>query len=51
MVDVVADWDTEEHVARKVSLLPEKGGVFRLRNGLMFRCEHLEKVSLDYSNS
>ena len=52
VADVVADWDTKEHVARKVSLLPEKVGVFRQRNyGLMSRCEHLEEVSLDYSNS
>ena len=51
VVDVVADWDTEENVARKVSLLPEKSGVFRLRNGPMSRREHLEKVSLDHSNS
>ena len=52
MADVVADWDTKEHVARRVSLLPEKVGVFRQRNyGPMSRCEHLEEVSLDYSNS
>ena len=52
VADVVANWDTKEHVARKVSLLPEKVGVFRQRNfGPMSRCEHLEEVSLDYSNS
>ena len=33
VADVVADRDTKEHVARTVSLLPEKVGVFRLRNG------------------
>ena len=32
VADVVADWGTKEHVARKVSLLPEKFGVFRQRN-------------------
>ena len=51
VADVVADWDTKEHVARKVSLHPEKFCVFRQRNyGLMSRCGHLEEVSLDYSN-
>lgn len=34
-MDVVADRDTKEHVVRKVSLLPEKVGVFRLQNGLL----------------
>ena len=51
VADVVADWDTKEHVARKVSLLPEKVGVFRQRNRPIPRSEHLKEVSLDYLDS